>query len=199
MLKRIVCATLLLYALLTVLTIISVALGYTTPSILTPLVTFVGFSFAFLHAVQREGLRAALLLALLVFVVSLSFESVGVATGVIYGPYHYTEKLGSKFLGLVPYLIPVAWFMMSYSSIYNCRSINPVGLDALEETYSSGSGSGDDHDGVGCNYGSDHGRHRSLGVGSQRRLSWNPITELFRLVADGFCYLCVILVAIPQA
>jgi putative membrane protein len=30
--------------------------------------------------------------------------------------YHYTDQLGAKFLGLVPYLIPVAWFMMSYPS-----------------------------------------------------------------------------------
>jgi uncharacterized membrane protein len=30
--------------------------------------------------------------------------------------YHYTAALGPKFLGLVPYLIPVAWFMMSYPS-----------------------------------------------------------------------------------
>ena len=38
------------------------------------------------------------------------------ATGWVYGPYHYTDQLGPKFLGLVPYLIPVAWFMMSYPS-----------------------------------------------------------------------------------
>jgi putative membrane protein len=30
--------------------------------------------------------------------------------------YHYTNLLGPLFLGLVPYLIPVAWFMMSYPS-----------------------------------------------------------------------------------
>jgi uncharacterized membrane protein len=30
--------------------------------------------------------------------------------------YVYTTKLGPLFLGLVPYLIPVAWFMMSYPS-----------------------------------------------------------------------------------
>jgi putative membrane protein len=52
----------------------------------------------------------------LVFGVSLLFESVGVATGLIYGPYHYTHKLGPLFLGLVPILIPVAWFLMSYPS-----------------------------------------------------------------------------------
>jgi uncharacterized membrane protein len=58
----------------------------------------------------------ALRLLLLVFVVSLLFESVGVITGWVYGPYHYTDQLGLKFLGLVPYIIPLAWFMMSYPS-----------------------------------------------------------------------------------
>ena len=40
--------------------------------------------------------------------------------------YHYTDKLGFKFLGLVPLLIPVAWFMMSYPSfILANRLIRP--------------------------------------------------------------------------
>jgi uncharacterized membrane protein len=85
-------------------------------SFLTPLITLTGFTFALLHAGPREGWGRALCLLALVFIVSLLFESVGVATGWIYGPYHYTDQLGSKFLGLVPYLIPVAWFMMCYHS-----------------------------------------------------------------------------------
>jgi uncharacterized membrane protein len=62
-----------------------------------------------------------------VFGVSLLFESIGVATGVVYGPYHYTDKLGSLFLGLVPYLIPVAWFMMSYPSFVIADRLIPAG------------------------------------------------------------------------
>ena len=88
-----------------------------TPSrFITPITTLAGFSFALLHAGQREGWSRALRLLALVFAVSLLFESVGVATGLVYGPYHYTNKLGPLFLGLVPYLIPVAWFMTSYPS-----------------------------------------------------------------------------------
>jgi putative membrane protein len=48
-------------------------------------------------------------------VISWAFEQVGVATGAIYGPYHYTDVLGVK-LGHVPLLIPLAWFMMIYPS-----------------------------------------------------------------------------------
>ena len=39
--------------------------------------------------------------------------------------YHYTDKLGFKFLGLVPLLIPVAWFMMSYPSFILARRLVP--------------------------------------------------------------------------
>ena len=49
------------------------------------------------------------------------------ATGLVYGPYHYTDKLGPLFLGLVPYLIPVAWFMMSYPSFVIADRLIPPG------------------------------------------------------------------------
>ncbi len=114
--RRTIIVLLIFYALLTVYPIISLAFGMTPMGILTPITTLVGFAFALLHAGQRLGWERALRLLALVFGISLLFESVGVATGLIYGPYHYTDKLGPLFLGLVPYLIPVAWFMMSYPS-----------------------------------------------------------------------------------
>jgi len=114
--KKVIILFLSLYALMTLYSIISVGIAAPIFTFFTPLTTLAGSVFALLHSSQREGWRRALLLAALVFVVSLFFESLGVATGLIYGPYHYTEKLGPRFLGLVPYLIPVAWFMMSYPS-----------------------------------------------------------------------------------
>ena len=48
-------------------------------------------------------------------VVTWSFEQVGVATGAVYGAYHYSGMLGPK-LGAVPLLIPLARFMMIYPS-----------------------------------------------------------------------------------
>jgi uncharacterized membrane protein len=39
--------------------------------------------------------------------------------------YHYTDKLGYKFLGLVPLLIPIAWFMMSYPSFIIATRLIP--------------------------------------------------------------------------
>jgi len=115
-LRRVTIALLVLYILMTIYSIVGSPLGIAPSSIITPLITLTGLSFAFLHSGQREGWGRALRLLALVFGVSLLFESVGVVTGWVYGPYHYTNKLGPLFLGLVPYLIPVAWFMMSYPS-----------------------------------------------------------------------------------
>lgn len=42
-------------------------------------------------------------------------EQAGVATGLIFGHYHYTALAGPK-LGNVPVLIPAGWFMMLYPS-----------------------------------------------------------------------------------
>ena len=41
--------------------------------------------------------------------------------------YKYTDKLGVKFLGLVPYLIPIAWFMLSYPSYVIADRLVPSG------------------------------------------------------------------------
>jgi uncharacterized membrane protein len=115
-LRRLAIVFFVLYALLTFYPLVLIGFHLASPPGLTIITTVVGFTFALLHAGQREGWKAALRLLALVFSVSLLFESVGVATGLIYGPYHYTDKLGPLFLGLVPYLIPLAWFMMSYPS-----------------------------------------------------------------------------------
>ena len=125
--RRLTLALLILYILITAYAIIGGSLGIAPGRYFTPLVTLIGFTFALLHAGQREGWGRALRLLALVFVVSLLFESVGVATGWVYGPYHYTDQLGPKFLGLVPYLISLAWFMMSYPSFVIADWLVPTG------------------------------------------------------------------------
>ena len=105
-----------IYALTSVGVSISAFFGLHVSPLITILLTILGFTFALLHGAVTMGWRRILLLVALTFGISLAFESVGVATGLIYGPYHYTDQLGPKFLGLVPYLIPLAWFMMLYPS-----------------------------------------------------------------------------------
>lgn len=73
--------------------------------------------YAFAHSWASLGWRRTSLLLALTFGISLFFESVGVATGAIYGTYQYADRLGPSFMGLVPYVVPLAWFMMVYPSL----------------------------------------------------------------------------------
>lgn len=92
----------------------------------TPVNTLIVFAFALLHGAQQLGWKRILTMFVIVSAISLAFESYGVASGNVYGPYHYTEMLGPKFLGLVPYLIPVAWFMMMYASYVIADMVIPA-------------------------------------------------------------------------
>ncbi len=67
-----------------------------------------------LHGWLTLGRKNIIIFFLVTASGSLILETFGVATGLLYGPYHYTNRLGPLFLGLTPYLIPITWFMMLY-------------------------------------------------------------------------------------
>jgi uncharacterized membrane protein len=71
--------------------------------------------FSLCHAWYSLGGRLTVVFFCLSAVISWAYEQIGVATGFVYGAYHYTDYLGGK-LGHVPLLIPLAWFMMVYPS-----------------------------------------------------------------------------------
>jgi putative membrane protein len=50
-----------------------------------------------------------------IYAVSLVSELLGTGWGIPFGPYSYTSLLGPKWFGLVPLLIPVSWFTMSWA------------------------------------------------------------------------------------
>ena len=77
--------------------------------------TLVFVLFSLLHCALCEGWRRTGLFFVTAAVVSYLLEEIGVRTGLVYGPYHYSDQLGFK-LGHVPILIPLAWFMMIYPS-----------------------------------------------------------------------------------
>ncbi|MCL4559057.1 MAG: carotenoid biosynthesis protein [Chloroflexi bacterium] len=130
-LRRVTLLLLAAYAGLTLYILLRMALGLSSLAFTIPFLSLLAFTFALLHAGQRFGWSRTLLLLGLTFGVSLLFESVGVATGLVYGPYHYTDRLGPKFLGLVPYLIPVAWFMMMYPSFLMAQRLAPPRLHGI--------------------------------------------------------------------
>jgi uncharacterized membrane protein len=91
--------------------------------------TLVLVLFSLTHACYALGWRHTLVFFALSAVISWIFEQIGVATGLIYGRYHYTDVLGPK-LGHVPLLIPLAWFMMIYPSYVIANLIasdHPIG------------------------------------------------------------------------
>ncbi len=81
----------------------------------TMVVTLMAWVFSLCHAAYTLGGRRALIFFAIGAAISWLLEEIGVATGAIYGAYHYTDALGPK-LGYVPLLIPIAWFMMIYPS-----------------------------------------------------------------------------------
>ncbi len=66
------------------------------------------------HAVDTRGWRTAVLLFASACVIAFCAELVGSTTGFIFGAYSYTDLLGARLPGGVPWVIPLAWFMVSY-------------------------------------------------------------------------------------
>lgn len=50
-----------------------------------------------------------------IYAVSLASELMGTGWGVPFGPYSYTSLLGPKWFNLVPLLIPLSWFTVSWA------------------------------------------------------------------------------------
>ena len=66
--------------------------------------------------------RRAIVAFVAVYIVSLTSELLGTTYGVPFGSYSYTTLLGPKWFDLVPLLIPLSWFTMSWAAwIIACR------------------------------------------------------------------------------
>lgn len=113
---RLAVLCLALYALGQVYTIAGLVAGVKLNFMLVGASTIVFFFFSLLHAGLALGVRRTAVFVAITFTVSLLFELLGTANGWIYGAYSYTHRLGPKVLGLVPLIIPLAWFMMIYAS-----------------------------------------------------------------------------------
>ena len=131
-LKNITLGFLILTLAGTILGVVVVGINSPILFTVTPIVSLLSFSFTILHAGQREGWKKMPILVALIIAAGLFFESLGVATGLVYGPYHYSDQLGPKFLNLVPYLIPVAWTMMIYPSLVIAKKIIPENKNKLQ-------------------------------------------------------------------
>ena len=68
------------------------------------------------HAARSRGIRPALAFLAIAVATSWGFEQVGVVTGLVFGPYHYSAALGPS-IGSVPIVIPLAWFALAHPTL----------------------------------------------------------------------------------
>ena len=78
-------------------------------------IVVLGSALSVVHAGLSRGARTGLGVLGLVAAIAVAFEAVGLATGVPYGEYSYSDTLGPTLLG-VPFLVPLAWLMMAWPS-----------------------------------------------------------------------------------
>lgn len=81
-----------------------------------------GVLFVLLHGSVTLGWRNVIAFLLITIAVSFTLEALGVATGMVFGPYYYTDHLGPKILG-VPPMIQAGYTAMGYASLMTARVI----------------------------------------------------------------------------
>jgi len=87
---------------------------------LSETIFMMGFILSFLviiviHGLKTLGARELLIFFLIAYGIVLLYEYGGVMWGELIGVrYYYTDLLGPKFLGKIPYIIPLVWSMSLY-------------------------------------------------------------------------------------
>lgn len=80
-------------------------------------------ALSLLHAYCRLGGWQTGAFFAITFVGGMISELIGVRTGRIFGAYSYSDQMGWRLLGFVPVIVPLAWFMISYTSYTLVNSI----------------------------------------------------------------------------
>ncbi|MGK5113481.1 carotenoid biosynthesis protein [Geodermatophilus sp. CPCC 205506] len=78
-------------------------------------IVLLGSALSVGHAAVSRGARTGAGVLVTTAATAVVFEAVGLATGVPYGSYTYSDDLGPTLLG-VPFLVPLAWLMMAWPS-----------------------------------------------------------------------------------
>lgn len=81
----------------------------------------------------RIGWRRTLQALAVCFVLSFAAEAIGTVTGAPFGPYVYTDRLGFRIAGLVPFNIPTSWFYLSLCALAIAGRLLPAKDDALSK------------------------------------------------------------------
>ena len=79
------------------------------------------------------GWRRTLQALAICFVLSFAAEAIGTVTGAPFGPYIYTDRLGFRIAGLVPFNIPTSWFYLSVCALGIGGRLLPAKDDGLSK------------------------------------------------------------------
>jgi uncharacterized membrane protein len=86
------------------------------------LTLFIGLAFTVIHGSMALGWKRLIAFLAITVIVSFSAEAIGVATGLVFGKYYYTENLGPRLLG-VPPMIQIGYVAMGYASFITARVV----------------------------------------------------------------------------
>ena len=75
-----------------------------------------GAATMIVFGLRYVGARRTLIFLPIATLLPLTAELIGTSTGYPFGHYEYTDLLGYKILGLVPFTIPLSWFYMGFTS-----------------------------------------------------------------------------------
>lgn len=78
---------------------------------------------ALLHFAAWTCWRTALLGMVLMYAIAYVSEFLGTHTGLVFGRYSYSETAIGPLVGLVPVLLPLAYFSMGYAAYYVTRTM----------------------------------------------------------------------------
>jgi len=70
-------------------------------------------AMVFLWSMRQQGISRALAWLAWGSTIGLAAELAGTTTGLPFGTYYYTDFLGPKVLGHVPFLVPLSWYAVS--------------------------------------------------------------------------------------
>jgi uncharacterized membrane protein len=96
-----------------------------TRAALTVVTVVAGFAASVCHALFTRGVPAAVALVAVTAGGGFAMEALGVATGVPFGTYDYTDALGPRVAG-VPVVVPLAWTWMAWPAwLVAARLVRP--------------------------------------------------------------------------
>lgn len=84
------------------------------------------FGVVYLHVARERGLAVARMWGLVILLGSGAIEAVGALTGWPFGPYHYTDNLGLRLFGVLPFTIPLAWFVIVATAHCAIQALRPA-------------------------------------------------------------------------